>query len=61
VSYGENSFSFWLSRMIAEYAAGRGAVTRDEAAAWLAELRVLDEEGAYFFCSTPVLTEAVRV
>jgi SAM-dependent methyltransferase len=60
-SYGENGFSFWLSKVIAEYAVGRDAVTRDEAGAWLADFRALDEDGANFFCSTPVLTEAMRV
>ena len=33
----------------------------EEAAEWFDELAKLEENGAYFFCITPVLTEAVRV
>jgi len=35
-------------------------VTDDEAAEWLDEFARLEESGAYFFCLTPVLTEAVK-
>jgi len=35
-------------------------VTDDEAAEWLYEFARLEESGAYFFCLTPVLTEAVK-
>jgi hypothetical protein len=46
--------------MIARYAIDRG-VAGDEAKAWLAEFTALEQQGEYFFCSTPVLTEAVKV
>ena len=39
----------------------RHRVTDDEAAEWLDEFARLEESGAYFFCLTPVLTEAVKV
>jgi arsenite methyltransferase len=60
MSYNENSFSYWVAKMIARFVAGRGAVTRDEADAWLAEFNVLETEAEYFFSSTPVLTEAIK-
>ena len=31
------------------------------AGAWLNEFAALEHQGAYFFCSTPILTEAVKV
>ena len=60
MSYNDNSFSTWLAKMIARYAGNRG-VSADDAKAWLAELATLEGRGEYFFCSTPVLTEAVKI
>jgi len=61
MSYNENTFSYWVARMIARFVAGRRAVTKEEADAWLSEFQSLETEAAYFFCSTPILTEAMRV
>jgi arsenite methyltransferase len=60
MSYNENSFSYWVARMIARFVAGRGAVTREDADAWLAEFTLLETDAEYFFSSTPVLTEAIK-
>ena len=60
-SYHANSFSYWLARMIGPFVLGRQAVTAAEADAWLKELEELEQRGAYFFSSTPILTEATRV
>jgi hypothetical protein len=60
-SFGENRFSYWISRMIPGYLIGRGAVSKEEAHAWSAECAELDRRGEYFFSLTPVLTEAIRV
>ena len=60
MSYNDNCFSKWLAKMVARYAVNREA-TADEANAWLAEFASLEERGEYFFCSAPVLTEAVRI
>jgi hypothetical protein len=59
--YNENSFSYWLAKMVARFVGGRQTVRKEEADAWLAEFKMLETEGEYFFCSTPVLTEAMRV
>jgi arsenite methyltransferase len=59
-SYSENSFSTWLAKIVARYVVDRG-ITADEAKDWLTEFTILEQRGEYFFCSTPVLTEAVRV
>jgi hypothetical protein len=61
MSYNENSFSYWLAKMVARFVGGRQTVRKEEADAWLAEFKMLETEGEYFFCSTPVLTEAMRV
>ena len=60
-SYHEQSFSYWVARMIQAYVVGRQAITAEEAEAWLQEFDALEQEGAYFFCSTPILTEGVKV
>jgi ubiquinone/menaquinone biosynthesis C-methylase UbiE len=40
---------------------GRCAILAAEAEAWLREFDALEQQGAYFFCLTPILTEAVKV
>jgi hypothetical protein len=40
---------------------GRQIITEAEAEAWLQEFDELEQHGAYFFCSMPILTEAVKV
>ena len=57
-SYHANSFSYWLARMIRPFVLGRQAVTTEEADAWLNEFEELELRGAYFFSSTPIITEA---
>jgi ubiquinone/menaquinone biosynthesis C-methylase UbiE len=60
-SYHRHSFSYWIARMIRAFVVGRQAVTEEEAAAWLQEFDALEQQGASFFCLTPILTEAVKV
>ena len=59
-SYNENRIGFWVSRLAATFARGRGM---DEAdiSAWLAEFPDLDARGEFFFSTTTILTEAVKV
>jgi ubiquinone/menaquinone biosynthesis C-methylase UbiE len=57
----EHSFSHWIAQMIRAFVVGRQAVTPAEAEAWLQEFDTLEQEGANFFCLTPILTEAVKV
>jgi hypothetical protein len=40
---------------------GRQIVTEVDAEAWLHEFDELERQGAYFFCSMPILTEAAKV
>ena len=60
-SFSENSFSYWITKVIPGYVIGRGAVSKEEADAWAAEFPELDQRGEYFFSLTPVLTEAIRI
>ena len=60
-SYHGHSFSYWVSRLIKVFVVGRQIITEAEAEAWLHEFDELERQGAYFFCSMPVLTEAVKV
>ena len=60
-SYHANSLSYWLARMIGPFVLGRQAVPAAAADAWLKEFEELEQRGAYFFSSTPILTEATRV
>jgi SAM-dependent methyltransferase len=60
-SYNPASFSYWVAQVIRPFVVNRQSVTEEEAAEWFDELAKLEETGAYFFCITPVLTEAVKV
>lgn len=53
--------SFWIARLTANFARGRGTVNGEEIDAWLAEFPALDAKGEYFFSTTTVLTEAIKV
>jgi hypothetical protein len=60
-SYNPTSFSYWVAQVIKPFVVSRRSVTEEEPAEWFDELAKLEENGAYFFCITPVLTEAVKV
>jgi ubiquinone/menaquinone biosynthesis C-methylase UbiE len=60
-SYNPGSFSYWVAQIIRLFVVSRQSVTEGEAAEWLDEFAKLEENGAYFFCITPILTEAVNV
>lgn len=60
-SYHEHSFSYWIARLIQAFVVVRQIITEAEAEAWLQEFDELEQQGAYFFCSMPILTEAMKV
>jgi arsenite methyltransferase len=47
--YRENTFGRGALSIMATFAVGRRGVSREEAAAWLAEFAELDKEGKFFF------------
>jgi len=59
-SYNANRLSYWTARLVAPFVQSRQALTADEAAAWFQEFEVLEQQGAYFFCVTPILTGTVK-
>jgi len=54
----EHSYIYWGSQLIAAFAVGQGAVSQEEAEAWLSDLRRLDAQGAFFFSVMTVITKA---
>ena len=59
-SYNSASFGYWVARVIRSFVVSRQSLTDQEAAEWFDEFAKLEEKGAYFFCLTPVLTEALK-
>lgn len=59
-SFNENRFSFWLAILAANFVRGRG-MDEGEINAWLAEFSELDKRSEFFFSTTTVLTEAVKI
>jgi len=54
----ENTFAYWIARLMAAYASARG-VPRERSAEWLAALDAAEAEGEFFFSSVPILTTAI--
>ena len=52
VDYDDEAFAVMMLGMAADFVPGRGGVTGDETAAWLAEQRDLAERGEFFFEGT---------
>ncbi|HPR53086.1 MAG TPA: methyltransferase domain-containing protein [Deltaproteobacteria bacterium] len=61
MSYNRASFSYWIARMIKRYVTGRNTVPAQTVDAWLGEFDDLEKQGSYFFSSTPILTEALKI
>jgi ubiquinone/menaquinone biosynthesis C-methylase UbiE len=61
MSFHPNSYSYWAAQFVKQYVVGRGLAEEGEADGWAREFDELEAEGAYFFCYTPVLTEAIKV
>jgi SAM-dependent methyltransferase len=59
-SFNENRISFWVARLAAAFARSRG-LNEGDIAAWLAEFPELDRKGEFFFSTTTILTEAVKI
>jgi arsenite methyltransferase len=60
VDYDDESFAVLMLGMAADFVPGRGGVTEDEAAAWMAEQRDLAERGEFFFQGTQFCFTARR-
>ncbi|MEO8718507.1 MAG: methyltransferase domain-containing protein [Burkholderiales bacterium] len=60
-SYDVTSFSYWIARLMKAFLAGRGSMRGEEIESWFAEFDELQSRGEYFYCSTPVITQAVKL
>ena len=54
----ENTFAWWIARLMAAYAVERG-VAQARATEWLNALDAAEADGEFFFSSVPILTTAV--
>jgi arsenite methyltransferase len=61
VSYDVTTFSYWIARLIKAFLAGRASIRGEEIKSWFAEFDELQARGEYFYCSTPVITQAVKL
>lgn len=59
-TFDENTFSYWLVRMLTAHAVARQALTPEDAQQLVAYLAALSEAGRYFYSSTPVITHAIK-
>jgi len=55
--YAENSFSYWLSKIISEFAVGRDGLTQTDADTWIDDLQTVNNNGEYLFCINRYLFE----
>ncbi|MBT3312114.1 MAG: methyltransferase domain-containing protein [Desulfobacterales bacterium] len=60
MSYNENSYSYWIAKGIKQFVLGRELVDVAEVEDWFEEFEKLEREGAFFFCSTSVITEVLK-
>ena len=60
-SYHQSSFGYWGSRLIHAYVRVSGLVPPEEVDAWLGEFDDLEQAGAFFLSSTPILTESIKL
>jgi SAM-dependent methyltransferase len=58
--YDPDTYSVASGEIMADFAVSRGALTREDADAWLADLRQLGREGRYFFSLNRYLFLATR-
>ncbi len=61
MSYNPAGFSYWIARMIRRYLTGRKTIAAQTVDAWLGEFDDLEKQRSYFFSSTPILTEALKI
>lgn len=58
-AYHEDAFGYWIARLMANYIKGKDWLPASDVDAWIDRLASAQEEGRFFFSSTPILTVAV--
>ena len=56
-AYDEDSFSYWLSKIISSFSVGRNELTQVDAGRWLKDLQTVNDKGEYLFCINRYLFE----
>ena len=59
-SYVDSGWPAQMSRQFAHYGRAQGAVSGDEADAWLGDLRRKSADGSFFFCVNRFFFVAVK-
>lgn len=59
-SYHPNSFSYWAARVIRSFVERKQEITAEESDSWFNEFELLEEQQAYFFCLTSVVTKVMN-
>lgn len=59
-TYDQETYSYWLARLMAAFAAERQSMTEAAAEQWLEDLAEAQRRNEYMFCSIAVVTRAVR-
>ena len=57
-SYHQDSFAYWIARLIVAFCVARSLLTKQDADAWLDSLAAAQEAERFFFSSTPIVTVA---
>lgn len=60
-AYHEDSFAYWIARLMVAFSLARGLISAEDADAWLASLSDAQQADRFFFSSTPVVTVAAAV
>ena len=59
-TYDQETYSYWLARLMAAFAAERQFMTEAAAEQWLEDLAGAQRRNEYMFCSIAVVRQAVR-
>ena len=60
-SYDETTYSYWIARLIKGFLTARQIVPLEVLDSWLSEFDEHQARGAFFYCSTAIMTQATRV
>jgi arsenite methyltransferase len=60
-AYHEDTFAYWIARLMVAFSLAKALISTGEADAWLASLSDAQQADRFFFSSTPVVTIAAAV
>ena len=60
VEFNENTFSYWMAKIIGSFVVGRNGIGQAEVDEWINGLEKLSRNGEYFFCINRYLFEVTK-